>query len=181
MDVAPPDGVVFSVREPIERFVSGFNTRLRKGWPRRVGGDWEREDERRAFARFQSANGLGEALSDPELGDAAREAMAAIGHVRHSLKKWLKSADYVAERAGDIRMVCLTKELDAGFEHVKRLLDLPAGLTLPRDEIGTHRTPDGFDRTLSPLAATNLTAWYADDFPIYEACLALRKKLLASG
>jgi hypothetical protein len=181
MDVTSPDGAVFSVREPIERYVSGFNTRLRKGFPRRVGSDWEREEERRAFALFQSPNSLAEALSDPVLGDAAREAMGGIGHVRHSLKKWLKSVDYLAGRAGDIRMICSTPELDADFEHVKRLLGLPPEITLPRDEIGTHKTPDGFERHLSPLAVKNLTAWYADDFPIYEACLALRQKLLAMG
>jgi hypothetical protein len=64
---------------------------------------------------------------------------------------------------------------------VKRLLGLPAEIRLPRDEIGTHKTPDGFDRRLSPLAVQNLTAWYADDFPIYEACLELRQRLLARG
>lgn len=178
-DVAAPDKVVFSVRDPIERFVSGFNTRLRKGYPRR-DGEW-RDSERWAFERFPSANSLAEALSDPVREADARQAMAGINHVNTRLATWLGSAAYVEERAADILMICWTRELDADFRRLKALLDLPETLALPTDEVGTHRTPDGFDRKLGDRALDNLRAWYAEDFPIYETCLELRQKLLASG
>jgi hypothetical protein len=178
-DVAAPDKAVFAVRDPVERFVSGFNTRLRKGFPRR-DGEW-RESERWAFERFPTANSLAEALSDPAHAADARRAMAGINHVNTFLKTWLGSAAYVEERAKDILMICWTRELDADFRRLKALLGLPESLVLPTDEVGTHRTPDGFDRRLSERAVENVRAWYADDFPIYEACLALRRRLIEAA
>src|SRR5688500_5801391 len=70
----PTAMVGFFVREPLQRFISGFNSRLRQGQPR-YRSLWS-PDEEKAFSRFPDANALAEALSSPdtERKDAAEAA-----------------------------------------------------------------------------------------------------------
>jgi hypothetical protein len=65
-DISLGDRVFFSVRAPLDRFVSGFNSRRRQGRPR-YDIPWSAAEER-AFTTFTSPDALGRALSsnDPE-------------------------------------------------------------------------------------------------------------------
>jgi len=178
-DVPAGEKVVFSVRHPVPRFVSGFNSRLRKGRPRN-DIEWH-PAERAVFQRFPTPRELAEALSsqDPSVRDAAEQAMRRTAHTRLSLAHWLVSSEYLLERAGDIVFPLWQPELDADFERIKEILALPAGLLLPHDSIGSHRTPNGFDTELSSTAVDNLERWYAADLPIYQTCLELRARRIA--
>jgi hypothetical protein len=62
-DIAAGDKVFlfFFLRDPVSRFVSGFNSRLRQGQPR-YNSAWN-EAEKRAFGFFPTANSLAEALT----------------------------------------------------------------------------------------------------------------------
>jgi SAM-dependent methyltransferase len=180
-DVPTGQKVVFSVRHPVLRFVSGFNSRLRKGRPRN-DDEWSLA-ERAAFERFATARDLAEALSraDPVLRDQAERAMRGIVHIGTTFADWLVSADYLLERSDDVLLPLWQPELDADFERLKELLDLPADVGLPRDPVGSHRTPPGFDTELSHTAVANLERWYAADLPIYRACLDLRARRIAGS
>ena len=81
LGIHPESSVTFFIRDPVERFVSGFNSRLRFGRPR-YNVPWT-EDEAAAFTRFPTPNALGEALSE-EHADwrAASAAMTSIYHAR---------------------------------------------------------------------------------------------------
>ena len=81
-DVPDGDMTIFAVREPLSRFCSGFNSRLRRGRPLR-DVPWT-PGEASAFARFSTPNALAEALdaSDPDRRRAALDAIAAIPHLR---------------------------------------------------------------------------------------------------
>src|SRR5689334_13541511 len=53
--------LVFFIREPVSRYVSAFNSRLRRGFPRH-GNTWT-EREEIAFEHFKTPNQLAEGLS----------------------------------------------------------------------------------------------------------------------
>jgi Sulfotransferase family len=166
MDVPRGEKVFFFLRDPVTRFVSGFNSRLRQGRPR-YDTPWT-PDEARAFARFGTPDALASALSDekPEVREAARDAMRVIGHVRSSYWQWLGDEAQLARRLDDVLFVGRQESLARDFEALRDLLGLPASLTLPE----AHRTPEGFDRRLSPQAVENLREWYASDYHLLELC-----------
>lgn len=176
-DIPPGEPVVLVVRDPIKRFVSGFNSRLRKGQPRN-NNPWS-PDEEAAFRRFATPNALAEALSgDGETRTAALHAMESITHLRHRLDYWLVSADYLSSRSQDILFICRLDQLDADFERLRSILRLPRSVALPRDDIDAHRTPPGYSSSLSDLGLLNLIRWYAGDFPLYRKCNEIRDSLL---
>lgn len=96
------DYVMFFLREPISRFVSGFYSRQRQGQPRAFV-PWQ-PDERRAFAYFRTPNHLATALfsSDTEEKDRACRGMRSIGHVKSSYWDWFHNEEYFTSRLSDI-------------------------------------------------------------------------------
>jgi hypothetical protein len=169
MDVPRGEKVFFFLRDPVTRFVSGFHSRLRQGRPR-YDTPWT-PDEAAAFARFATPDALATALSapDPEVRQAAEGAMRVIGHVRSSYWQWLGDEATLTDRLDDILFVGRQESLARDFEALRGLLGLPAGVRLPE----AHRTPEGFDRGLSPEAVENLRAWYVADYRLLELCAGL--------
>ena len=173
-DIPASSKVVFFVRHPLSRYVSGFYSRLRRGLPRHYY-DWT-ENEARAFSRFQTANDLAEALTSADLEVAlhAREAMQSVRHVNSSYREWLGGTADLDNKLDSILLVGLQEKLRSDFEYLKKQLGLPETLSLPESDVLAHRTPSEFDRGLSPLAERNLLEWYAEDIRFYEHCLQLR-------
>lgn len=176
-DVPEPDSCFFSVRHPVERFISGFNSRLRKGQPRTYV-EWT-EGERRAYERFPTANALAEALGDPHARAAAEDAMAGIEHARR-LTYWIPSVEALEAHAEHIAMICHQPTLEQDFRLLKRRLGWPATVRLPEDPIAAHITPAGYVRNVSPRARSNLLAWFEEDLLVYGAALMLRAHLINS-
>lgn len=177
-DIPETRKVVFVVREPVDRFVSGFNSRLRKGLPRHRL-PWS-PAERVAFRRFKTPNALAEALSGSEEERAA--AQAAMDGIMHSSLKLTYTLGTLPEfesRREQIAWIGHQPTLTADFERLKALLGLPDDATLPTDPVRSHATPEGYETGLSETGRANLAEWYKDDYPVYEACLALREELLA--
>ncbi len=169
-DVPRGDGVFFILRDPIDRFVSGFLSRQRKGQPR-YNSEWS-EAEREAFALYPTPRSLAEDLGSEQ----AAQAMAGVAHVRSRLSDWFSGLQELAEREEDVRLVLFKETLAPDFEELKRRLGLPAELTLPKDDTGAHRTPAHLDRELSPLATRNLCAWYAEDIELVAVLRAQRNE-----
>lgn len=169
--------VFFFVRHPIARFVSGFNSRLRRGAPR-YHYEWN-EVEASAFARFIKANDLAEGLSatDEQTLTQARQAMHGIQHVNSVYGNWFSGERELEKRLDSIVLLGLQEKLSQDFERLKLVLRLPPELALPKDDVLAHRTPSGLDRYLTPLAVRNLNQWYAKDIRFYKRCLKLRAKL----
>lgn len=176
-DIPCKDRVIFFVRHPISRFVSGFNSRLRRGLPRHHY-EWS-EAEAVAFQEFRTPNDLAEALSsaNSEVSQRSRRAMGGISHIKNTYQDWfcggIRELD---ERLASIVLIGLQEQLTDDFERLKRILALPSMILLPADGILAHRTPPEFDRHLSPLAERNLTRWYAEDIAFYEHCRQLRSE-----
>lgn len=169
-DIPRDDKVVFFLRDPLSRFVSGFNDRRRKGRPRFFRqwnlGEWI------AFKRFSTPNQLALALSSKkaEEKDAAQKAMKSIYHVRASYWEWFESADYLRSRLPDILFIGFQERLADDFEILKSKLGLSESVMLPRDDFRANRRPTDLDRALESEAIANLRDWYRRDFQFIQLC-----------
>ena len=88
----------FVVRDPVDRYVSGFYSRQRQGQPRN-SQPWT-PLEAIAFERFSTANELAEAIGRDPQADAA---MASIGHVRSSYWDWFHDVERSRAQPGPVR------------------------------------------------------------------------------
>jgi hypothetical protein len=169
-DVPVGDKVMFFLREPISRFVSGFYSRKRQGYPRYTN-KWTPSEEV-AFGLFETPNALATALSseDPARRLQAEEGMRGIGHVGTSYWDWFESESYLESRMADLFFIGFQESFAGDYEVLKRKLTLPEHAVLPTDEINTHRNPEGIDKRLEPEAIDNLRKWYAREFDCYEFC-----------
>ncbi len=172
-DVPAGDRVFFFVRDPLERFASGFYSRFRRGRPLRELT--LKAAEERAFAEFQTPSALAEALSshDEAVSERARFAMRNIDHVSSSYTDWF-TIEEIRERRRSIILLGLQSRLASDFSYLRARLGLPDSIRLPDDPVLAHRTPQQFDATLSGLARTNLTNWYAADIAFVEEYVRLR-------
>ena len=167
--VPPGDKVIFFLREPITRFVSGFYCRQRQGLPR-YNSPWK-PGERVAFARFQTPNELARALSSVDR--VQRElAWAAMGNIEHlcSTLTWLEGEAYLRSRLPDVFYIGFQETLSDDFERLKRKLDLPAHLRLSDDAAAAHRNSSHLDYHLDDVAVANLRAWYEADQHVFDFC-----------
>lgn len=172
-DVPSGEKVVFFLRDPISRFVSGFLNQQRQGLPRYFSA-WTKE-EGHAFSRFSSPNELALALSslDLEQRTAAEAAMRAIKHVRSSVWDWFADPAYFTSRASDILFIGFQERLDDDFEHLKSILGLPGSIRLPGKETESHRTPGVANKHLDDDAKSNLHRWYAADYAFLDLCSSI--------
>ncbi|MBA3436345.1 MAG: sulfotransferase family 2 domain-containing protein [Chloroflexi bacterium] len=168
------DEVFFFLRDPLSRYVSGFNSRRREGRPSNQR-PWT-PGERRAFERFSTPDELARALSseDARVSTAARHAMTRIGHVRYPLSRWLGNAELLRKHRDRIVLVGWVDTLESDFERLKDTLDLPASCRLPDSDDAAHRAPSTGSTGLSDEAVANLRQWYRADYDLIEACRMLR-------
>jgi hypothetical protein len=177
-EMSPNAKVIFFIREPVSRFISGFNSRLRKGQPRHFY-EWNQK-EKRAFSRFKTPNQLAEALYswNPFRRRAAHKAMDAMRHTRWGYEYYLGSIDMLECEKHRILFIGAQEDLNADFEILKVVLELPADAALPQDDVNAHRTPDGFEKHVSDRGRRNLEKYYQRDYQIYEWCKKYRLKLI---
>lgn len=172
--VPPGDPAFFCLRDPITRFVSAFNSRKRKGQPRRLS-EWSRA-EQVAFGRFDSPLALAHALGSqvPSERRRAEAAMAAIEHVCDHYTRWLGDETLLRARRDQILFIGRQEHLSDDFEQLKRLLELPADLQLPDDPVAAHRAVGAPAAPLDDRAHRVLRDWYARDYEILDFCEQLR-------
>lgn len=163
-DTLKGEKIFFFVRDPIDRFVSGFYSRKRKGAPR-LYQEWT-PDEKEAFADFDSPNHLALALSESD--DAVRrkavKAMKSIEHVKTSYWDWFDNSHYFSNRIDDVLFVGTQKNLDTDFSRLKRVLQLPDELQLPSDQVNMHKNPEHVDKHLDKRAIENLKDWFSGEY-----------------
>lgn len=178
VDFDKTSNLIFFIREPVSRYVSAFNSRLRRGYPRH-GNIWT-EREEIAFAHFKTPNQLAEALSadDEELRRHATDAMSSIKHLRRAYRHYLGSVELLEQERDRIYFIGATETFEDDFGLLRKLLRVPDDLELPIDNVGAHKTPDGFEKTVSELGRGNIETYYADDYAIYRWCVKRREELL---
>lgn len=169
-DIPEGEGVIFFLRDPISRFISSFYSRQREGRPRYIM-PWTVE-EREAFEYFRTPGQLAEGISSANLEerDRAHKAMRSIQHVRSSYWDWFEGEDYFRSRLPDIFFIGFQERLTEDFLILRSKLELPDHAELPDDEIISHRSPPGLDKTLRDQAIENLKKWYEKDFEFVRLC-----------
>jgi hypothetical protein len=171
IDLPRGDKFFFIVRDPVDRFVSGFNSRRRQGAPG-YHIPWT-DAEARAFAQFDSPAALGLALAgDREARAGAVNALGSIEHVRTSYSYWFGSPAALGRRARDILWIGFLDQLDADTVELAHRLGL-SQLSLPRDERRAHRSTDAHARELPEAARAALAEWYRRDFEFVAICREL--------
>lgn len=163
-DALPGEYVFFVLRDPIDRFISGFYSRKRQGQPRTFWPYSTEED--RAFGVFETPNEIGLALSseDSVLRNQAQDAMKQIGHVNTSFWDWFENKEYLKNRLSDILFVGEQENLNKDFEELKRILGLPDYLKLPDNDVKAHRNRVKSDKNLDATALQKLKKWYKKDY-----------------
>ena len=172
------ENVVFFLRDPISRFVSGFNSRKRKGKPK-YNVPWT-EGEAIAFSQFATPNDLALALSSEktQVRTAAKAAMNDIYHVKLSFWYWFENMNYFKSRLNDILFIGFQENMDLDFVKLKRMLALPEEIKLPTDNVLAHRNPSHLSTHLHPESIRNLKIWYKKDYEFLELCKEITKKPL---
>ena len=166
----------FFLRDPLARFVSGFNSRLRRGLPER-DAPWN-ADETIVFKYFETANDLAEALSSKRVivQDRALFAFGALSHLRNSYTFYLRDPDYLASRLNRVAFIGFQETYE---EDVSRLFwVLGAGEEV--EVVHRHRAPETSSTELSRRAVRNLRNWYAEDRAIYEWAWSQRDRFTAA-
>jgi hypothetical protein len=164
-DIPAGDEVVLFLRDPVARFVSGFEMRRVEGKPRYYR-PWDAA-EQRAFTRFGTAQELALALGSRQQTqrDEAERAMRSVAHLRSHFSDWLGTDELVRARQPQIVLVGWQERLQTDFATLVDLLGLPPDTSLPRDDYSANRSNvDPDRRVLSPGAIDIVRAWYADDY-----------------
>jgi hypothetical protein len=169
-DIPFGEKVIFFVRDPISRFVSGFYGRQRQDLPRH-NAPWT-PDEEIAFRRFTTPNELALALSsdDQERREAAVHAIQSIDHLKAPHWTWFTDERYFAFRRSDILLIGFQQTLTEDFALLKNILNLPEDVSLPEDDVAAHRNPGHVDKSLDAQAIRNLKIWYARDYQFLGIC-----------
>lgn len=169
-DVPIGQKVAFFLRDPIERFISGFHCRKRQGKPR-YDCPWSPE-ERFAFTLFDTPTELAIALSsdDEKTRQTAHLAMQQVRHINTPLSFWLDSKAYLEKRREDIFLVGWQDSLGKDFSTLCSLLEIREPVSLPLDDRSAHRNPYRQDVPLHFNAIHNLKSWYKADYELIEFC-----------
>lgn len=165
-DVPGDDAYVFSIRDPVTRFYSGFYSRNRKGMPR-LQSEWT-PGERAAFDTFPHADDLASALfEDGWYGRRAWLAMHAIVHLRDHQSAWFRHAADLFEVRPPL-CVIRQESLSEDLANLLQGLDLDSTPALPEDPTGAHRNDYSNTQPLSDRAVANLRTWYAADVELMK-------------
>lgn len=168
--------LAFFFRAPQERFVSGFNARLRQGRPT-YNVVWTTA-EAAAFSEFRTPNALAEALfsDDDYLQSAARFAMQSIFHLHHNYKYFLHSAEAIRyeAKANKILVCCETDNIDQNLDKILEALSVSGG---ERFEKNADPNKQCDTTELSELGKANLREFWKVEYEIYDACRTIADEL----
>ncbi|MEP7359966.1 MAG: sulfotransferase family 2 domain-containing protein [Chloroflexota bacterium] len=173
-DVPANDDIFLFLRDPVARFLSGFDMRRREGRPRHYR-PWTTA-ERRVFERYGSAQDLALALgsSTRSARTEAERAMRNVAHLRSHLGDWLGDERQVHERQDSLIFIGWQEQLDSDFAALVALLGIPPETHLPSDAYAANRADD--DATQKPLSADAIEiirSWYAEDYRLIDLLVGL--------
>ena len=143
---------IFSLRNPLYRFISAFNRRSRKG---KVSG-------------YNTANDLAEALFDSciERRKHAQITILKISHARQNMTSWFSLR--LLKKFPPF-FVFDQENLGASLKEFSKLIGEPdLSLFLPNNLNPKKKYSGIYDMHLSNVAIKNLNDWYFEDIAIYN-------------
>lgn len=158
-------------RDPTERFVSGFGSRMRQGRPT-YQSIWT-PGEAIAYRWFSTPNDLAEALfsDDERLRSAAIFTMESIRHLKRGYQFSLGGLRTLRRQESLIRCCVELKDLDQMLPDVMRSLGVPE-FEMPRSP---KRHKSQSHASLSDVAVENLHRYWADEYRIYKYLKKIRR------
>lgn len=175
----PERRVAFTFRDPVDRFISGFNSRLRSGRPQ-YSSKWSAR-EAAAFSVFRTANSLAEGLvsNDEFTLSAAQFAIDAISHLRRGYVFHLHKPERLnrEHRLGRVAACIDVADMDQfGPQFFARL---GINVTAQDLQMGVRHAATGRQSTeLSDLGRQALLDHLAPDYALYEKCQLLQQATL---
>lgn len=168
--------VVCTIRDPIARFVSAFQSRLRSGRPK-FHHPWD-AGEAAAFHWFAEAEDLARAFESPDerLKSAAWFAKSAIRHLRWDYPHYYLSADFVRRNAARFAFVGEIADLSTNLPRMLAHLGLREAGELPLADTHRHAAPAAMRADLSPEAQAILRRVLAADYEIYAALQEISRR-----
>lgn len=166
-DVPEGDVAFFCLRDPIERFFSAWYSRQNEGRPRYYA-PWS-DEERVTYERYPTPQRLAAGLAAGE--EEAEWGMDHILHVPPMYKKLArpKNLDAYLDR---IVYIARQETLNADWENIKRILELPPRLWLPEGYAANKGAKQ--DTSLDDAAREALLAYYERDYRLLRRCEAVR-------
>ena len=179
----PKMRVTVVVRDPLERVISGFNSRLRQGRPT-YNRPW-RTAEAAAFAHFPEVERYLDALlADDEWSlSACAFAHRHVAHLRWNYRFYFRNAEAVRAGADRIALVGRIEATDAFIAALLAEAGIPAervaGLYERRHEapVRTAGVLDGYGAG----DVAKMRARLAEEYAIYEALLEIAAGRTAAG
>ncbi|QEQ95873.1 sulfotransferase family 2 domain-containing protein [Neptunomonas concharum] len=161
-DIPEGENFILSVRNPIQRFISAFYSRKRKGRPK-YNNEWN-SVEVQVFTTFETPNDLAEALASINDTPEKKLAITAMQQIEHfkTMEKWYIDINLFEERKTDLYHVCHQENLFSDFEELKIKLKSPY-IALPEDDINAHRNPKDINKYISCKGEKALKSWYKKD------------------
>lgn len=172
----PDRKLAFTFRNPEDRFISAFQSRLRQGRPtyNRV---WS-PAEAVAFLYFDTPNDLAEALnsSSEKVKSAAYFAFKSIMHIKSDYRLHFESLKTLAHEAPSIVACMDVDHLNTRLPDFLKRLGIE-DYTLP-EETPRHASPEPAE-PLSPRARKGLETHWAAEFQFFEAFRKIESNLMA--
>jgi hypothetical protein len=166
VDVKDDEFCFFVYREPVSRYISGFNSRLRKGAPTNYN-EWTKLEEK-YFSIYNTAEELAVDLAsnDSQSHERAKLALQSIGHINTFQLDWVRDLDYLRKRRKSVLFVARQKFLDQDL----RLGFQQLGLNWENanDDIESHAAPSNQNKKLSEQSIQIIKDWYSKDYELLD-------------
>ncbi len=166
------------LRDPLERTISGFNSRLRQGRPTYTSM-WK-PAEAVAFAQFRDVRHYLDALiaDDDWSLSACAYARRHVTHLRWNYRYYFRSAEAVRKNAGHIALVGRIEETDAFVDALVAEAGIPASACAGLYE-RRHEAKVRPSRVLAEYGdgdIARMRARLAAEYAIYDALVALGRE-----
>ena len=166
--------LAFTYRDPIDRFVSAFQSRRRQGRPT-YNRMWS-PAEATSFLYFNTANEMAEALDSPDerLKSAAYFAFNSIMHIRTNYAFHFEALKTLADEVPNIVACIDVARFDSDLPRFLFQLGV-SDYEIP-ENADIHANPDPSE-PLSQRALHNLRTFWAMEFEFFSAFKEIEKSL----
>jgi hypothetical protein len=161
VDIPVGEKYFFCVRDPIDRFQSGFYSRKRKGQPRYYS-EWS-EFERISFNKFSTPEELASSLNTNKNNyEEAVLAMKSIIHLNSSYWDWFQNEEYFNKRLSDLFFILRLENLNEDFKSLIKKIGINNEIKLRTDVLSMHSNNERY--YLSENSIKNLNEWYEKEY-----------------
>lgn len=171
----PEAKIMVVLRDPLERIISGFNSRLREGRP--LGHPWSTE-EAIAFGHFKSVEEFIAALSSDEAYEisAARFCFRSIGHLRRGYRYLLGNMEEATEASVGPLHVSNIEEIEKSVPEIIAVLN-PQDKDKILDLSTLHKAPVSSGSFLDSIPEDTLKKIHSRMRLEYDAYNMLKNRL----